>query len=64
MLKHPMQNTLREFAILLAFPCKETDRLRGGVNVDRIDPVVVILWSAVFPKELICVVGHTLAVCG
>ena len=64
MLKQPEENAIRDLAILFPFASEETDRLRRGVDIDRVDSVVVILRRAIFQEEAFGVVLYALGICG
>ena len=57
-LQHPPENAIRQFAVPRSLAREETDRLRRRMDVDRVYPIVVVLWRAVFQEESVCVVFH------
>jgi hypothetical protein len=62
-LKHPSKNPIRESTVLLSFPREETDRLRRGVDINRIDPIVIVLRCTISQKEPFRIVPYALGIC-
>jgi len=57
-LQHPLENAIRQFAVPRPLAREETDRLRRRMDVDRVDPIVVVLRRTVFQEESVGVVFH------